>query len=67
MCRCYYRDFLDDHTCLDKVINSNAVKPIARSEAECKIVEDKTAIQNKVNCYDQEPFVSEYGKTRGYA
>ena len=25
-----------------------AVKPIARSEAECKIVEDKTAIQNKV-------------------
>ena len=19
------------------------------------------------NCYDQEPFVSEYGKTRGYA
>ena len=25
-----------------------AVKPIARSEAECKIVEDKTVIQNKV-------------------
>ena len=23
MCRCYYRDFLDDHTCLDKAFSES--------------------------------------------